>query len=81
MERDIKTEKKSKRTGTPPNSFYTPIDNGSVMGMPLHPMIIGQPLRIKYFQQAIAHIKKHERVWFATGSEIMDAYERANPVG
>ena len=24
-------------------------------------------------------MKKHERVWFATGSEIIDAYERANP--
>jgi peptidoglycan/xylan/chitin deacetylase (PgdA/CDA1 family) len=48
-----------------------------VMGIPLHPMIIGQPLRIKYLQQAIAYIKKHERVWFATAGEIVDAYERA----
>jgi allantoinase len=52
-----------------------------VMGIPLHPMIIGQPLRIKYLQRAVAHIKKHDRVWFATGSEIIDAYERAHPVG
>jgi allantoinase len=52
-----------------------------VMGIPLHPMIVGQPLRIKYLQRALAHIKKHERVWFATGSEIIAAYERANPVG
>jgi peptidoglycan/xylan/chitin deacetylase (PgdA/CDA1 family) len=52
-----------------------------VMGIPLHPMIIGQPLRIKYLQRAIAHIKKHDRVWFATGSEIIDAYQRAHPVG
>jgi hypothetical protein len=22
-------------------------------------------------------MKKHERVWFATGSEIIDAYQRA----
>jgi hypothetical protein len=29
MEHDTKTEKKSKTTGTPPKSFYTPIDNGS----------------------------------------------------
>jgi len=29
MERDTKTEKKSKRIGTLPRSFYTPIDNGS----------------------------------------------------
>ena len=48
-----------------------------VLGMPLHPMIIGQPLRSKYLERALAHMKKHERVWFATGSEIIDAYQRA----
>jgi allantoinase len=52
-----------------------------VVGIPLHPMIVGQPLRIKYLQRALAHMKKHDRVWFATGSEIIDAYQRANPVG
>jgi allantoinase len=51
-----------------------------VMGIPLHPMLIGQPLRIKYLQQAIAYMKKHERVWFATAGEIVDAYERVNSV-
>ena len=29
MKHDTKTEKKSKRKGTRPKSFYTPIDNGS----------------------------------------------------
>jgi hypothetical protein len=24
-------------------------------------------------------MKKHDKVWFATGGEIIDAYERANP--
>jgi len=52
-----------------------------VMGIPLHPMITGQPLRAKYLQRALAEMKKHDKVWFATGSEIIDAYERANPVG
>lgn len=47
-----------------------------VMGIPLHPFLTGQPLHIKYFQQAIAHIQKQERVWFATGNEIAEAYER-----
>jgi allantoinase len=47
-----------------------------VMGVPLHPMISGQPLRIKYLQRAIAHMKEHQGVWFATGSEIIDAYQR-----
>jgi allantoinase len=48
-----------------------------VMGVPLHPMISGQPLRIKYLQRAIAHMKGHQGVWFATGSEIVDAYQSA----
>jgi allantoinase len=52
-----------------------------VMGIPLHPMITGQPLRIKYLQRLVAEMKKHEGVWFATGSEIIDAYERAHPTG
>ena len=52
-----------------------------VMGIPLHPMITGQPLRIQYLRRALAEMKKHERVWFATGSEIIDAYQRANPSG
>ncbi len=50
-----------------------------VLGIPLHPMITGQPLRIKYLERALAHMKSKEHVWFATGSEIIDAYQRANP--
>jgi peptidoglycan/xylan/chitin deacetylase (PgdA/CDA1 family) len=48
-----------------------------VMGIPLHPMITGQPLRIKYLERALAHMKQQDKVWFATGSEIVDAYQRA----
>jgi len=47
-----------------------------VMGIPLHPMITGQPLRIKYLERALAHMKQRDKVWFATGSEIVDAYQR-----
>lgn len=47
-----------------------------VMGIPLHPFLVGQPLRIRYFQKAIAHMKAHDRVWFATGSEIAEAFDR-----
>jgi peptidoglycan/xylan/chitin deacetylase (PgdA/CDA1 family) len=50
-----------------------------VMGIPLHPMISGQPLRIKYLQRVLAEMKKRDGVWFATGGEIIDAYRRANP--
>jgi allantoinase len=51
-----------------------------VMGIPLHPMVIGQPLRIRYLERAIAEMQKHDEVWFATGSEIIDAYRKANAV-
>jgi peptidoglycan/xylan/chitin deacetylase (PgdA/CDA1 family) len=50
-----------------------------VLGLPLHPMLIGQPLRSRYLERALAHMKQHERVWFATGSEIVDAYRQARP--
>ncbi len=45
-----------------------------VMGIPLHPFLAGQPLRIKYLRRAMAHMKTQERTWFATGSEIAEAY-------
>src|SRR6266481_4069060 len=45
-----------------------------VMGIPLHPFLTGQPWRTPYLKKAIAHFQQHERVWFATGSEIVDAY-------
>jgi hypothetical protein len=38
-------------------------------------MISGQPLRIQYLQRAIAYMKQHQGVWFATGGEIIDAYQ------
>src|ERR1700731_4138948 len=47
-----------------------------VMGIPVQPMITGQPLRIKYLQRAIAEMQKNDAVWFATGGEIIDAYQQ-----
>src|SRR5262249_61075111 len=52
-----------------------------VMGIPLHPMISGQPLRIKYLARALDEMKKQERVWFATVRGNNDAHLRANPTG
>jgi peptidoglycan/xylan/chitin deacetylase (PgdA/CDA1 family) len=49
-----------------------------IMGIPLHPFHTGQALRIKYLASALSHIKKHDRVWFATGSEIHEAYLKAH---
>lgn len=49
---------------------------GRVMSICLHPFIIGHPFRSKYFDKALQHIKSRKEVWFATGSEIIDAYRK-----
>ena len=65
-------------------------ESGTVMCIPLHPYLIGQPYRIKAFEEALAYITRHDKVWLATGREIAqhfldndyDAFERASvPVG
>jgi peptidoglycan/xylan/chitin deacetylase (PgdA/CDA1 family) len=48
-----------------------------VVGLGLHPMLTGQPLRIGALKRAISELKKNSGVWFATGSEIIDAYRQA----
>ncbi len=48
-----------------------------VLGIPIHPFLTGVPAHIKYFKQAIQHMKQSNRVWFATGTEIIEAYRRA----
>ena len=48
--------------------------SGAVMAIPLHPFIIGVPLRIRYLDLALEYICSHEGVWRATGGEIADWY-------
>src|SRR6266849_3375597 len=45
-------------------------ESGTVMGIPLHPYLVGQPYRIAAFEEALAYITRHDRVWLATGREI-----------
>ena len=47
---------------------------GRVMCLALHPFISGQPNKIDALRSALAHVAAHEKVWLATGSEIIDAY-------
>jgi peptidoglycan/xylan/chitin deacetylase (PgdA/CDA1 family) len=51
--------------------------NARVMGIALHPFLIGVPHRIRYLDAALRHIAAHPRAWFATGHEIIDAYRRS----
>lgn len=48
--------------------------NGRVMAIALHPFLIGAPHRIRTLDRALSYIAAHHRVWFATGSEIIEAY-------
>ncbi len=48
--------------------------NGRVMAIALHPFLIGAAHRIRTLDRALAYIAAHRNVWFATGSEIIDAY-------
>jgi hypothetical protein len=44
--------------------------SGTVMCIPLHPYLIGQPYRLAAFEEALSYITSHEGVWLATGREI-----------
>jgi len=49
-------------------------DNGQVMCLPLHPFLIGQPHRMRQFEEALNYITSHDKVWLATGREIASYY-------
>ena len=45
-----------------------------IMALVVHPYIMGAPHRLKYFRNALAHIREHRDVLFWTGEEILDWY-------
>ena len=45
-----------------------------IMALVVHPYIMGAPHRLKYFRDALAHIREHREVLFWTGEEILDWY-------
>jgi hypothetical protein len=49
-------------------------ESGTVMCLPLHPFLTGQPQRIAALDEALAHIVAHDGVWLATGREIAAWY-------
>ncbi|HLG68872.1 MAG TPA: polysaccharide deacetylase family protein [Chloroflexota bacterium] len=51
--------------------------SGRVMAICLHPFVSGVPHRVKYLDEALAYIAGHDHVWWATGSEIIEAYKAA----
>ncbi len=51
------------------------------MAIALHPYITGVPHRIHALEAALDHIAKHDGVWWATGTEIAEAYRKAAVLG
>jgi hypothetical protein len=49
-------------------------DNGRLLVLTLHPFMIGQPFRIGCLDAALRRIVKHDGVWAAPGSEIIEWY-------
>ena len=49
-------------------------ESARVMAICLHPFMTGVPNRIGALDKALAYIKGHDGVWFATGEEIVRAY-------
>ena len=49
-----------------------------VMGIALHPYLVGQPYRLRHLRRALEHIAAHpEKVWFTTPGAICDVVESA----
>ena len=48
--------------------------SGTVMCIPLHAYLVGQPHRIRPFEAALRHIASHDEVWITTAVEIAGHY-------
>ncbi len=48
--------------------------SGRLFTVPLHPWCIGQPFRVKYLDEVLAHVRSHGGAWVTTGSEISAWY-------
>ena len=48
--------------------------SGTVMCIPLHPYLIGQPYRLAALEESLSYITSHDKVWLATGREIAAHY-------
>ncbi len=48
-----------------------------VMGIALHPYLVGQPYRLRHLRRALQHLKrKGKKVWFTTPGAICEAVDR-----
>jgi hypothetical protein len=43
-----------------------------VMGIALHPYIVGQPYRLRHLRRALQHVAKAKKIWLTTPGKICD---------
>ena len=49
-----------------------------VMGIALHPYIVGQPYRLRHLRRALTHIvASRAQIWLTTPGEVCDAVDSA----
>ena len=77
------------RQGTPASQFSQYIvdafdtlyregaEQARVLPIALHPFLTGAPHRAPHLIKALDYIKSHDKVWFARGGDILDAYKAA----
>lgn len=51
-------------------------DQPLVMGIALHPYIVGQPYRLRHLRRALEHINREKRVWWTTPGSIYEWVEK-----
>jgi hypothetical protein len=54
-------------------------DSARIMALVVHPYIVGAPHRLKYYRQALEHIRKRDDVLFWTGEQIFEWYAQLSP--
>lgn len=54
-------------------------ENARIMSIALHPFLVGHAFRAKYLDEALAYIHARADVWIASGSEILDWFNKSCP--
>lgn len=47
---------------------------GGMVNVVMHPQITGRPARIAMLREFIAHVRQYDNIWFATGTEVAEAW-------
>ena len=53
--------------------------SGRLLFLNLHPYVIGQPFRIRFLDETLAHLAGREDVWFATAAEVAEWWRAGGP--